>query len=539
MNIAATRGQPRKPIVKPSVKRQVYRNQSPPELYEHAVRRGEGLIAAGGAFCAVTKPHTGRSPNDKFLVREPESSERIWWGTVNRPVTPEQFAALRAAVDAHLSGQDLFVRDVFAGADPAHRVPIRFTTPNAWHALFIHNMFLRPSPGELERFTPAFQVLHAPELHADPATHGTNSGTFVVISLAQKTILIGGTRYAGELKKSIFTLLNYLLPVKGVLSMHCSANIGPDGDTALFFGLSGTGKTTLSADPDRGLIGDDEHGWSDLGVFNFEAGCYAKVIRLSRTTEPEIYATTRRFGTVLENVVVDPATRAIDLDSADITENTRASYPIQFIPNHVPDGRGGHPRHVIFLTCDAFGIMPPIARLSPEQAMYHFLSGYTAKVAGTERGVTEPKETFSACFGAPFLPLQPDVYAQMLGERLARHNVPCWLVNTGWTGGPFGVGERLSLPHTRAMVRAALAGRLDDVATRREPVFHLEVPTEIPDVPAELLDPRGSWSDPAEYDAQAARLAALFHKNFEQFAGRVPAPVREAGPPATAGVEVD
>jgi phosphoenolpyruvate carboxykinase (ATP) len=524
--------------VKFSADQQVHRNLSPVELYEHAIRRGEGMLAAGGPFCAVTTPHTGRSPNDKFLVQEPDTKERIWWGKVNRPVTPEQFDRLRAQVEAHLRGQEVFVRDVFAGADPAHRVPIRFVTPNAWHALFVHNMFLRPSREDLERFSPAFQVLHAPELQADPAAHGTSSGTFIVVSLAQKTILIGGTRYAGELKKSIFTLLNYLLPVKGVLSMHCSANIGPDDDSALFFGLSGTGKTTLSADPERRLIGDDEHGWSDEGVFNFEGGCYAKVIRLSRKTEPEIYATTRMFGTVLENVIVNPATRAIDLDSAEITENTRASYPIQFIPNHVPDGRGGHPRNVVFLTCDAFGIMPPIARLSHEQAMYHFLSGYTAKVAGTERGVTEPKETFSACFGAPFLPLQPDVYAQMLGERLAQHDVQCWLVNTGWTGGPFGVGERMSLPHTRAMVRAALSGNLTDVATRREAVFNLEVPTEIDGVPAELLDPRSTWSDPAEYDAQAARLAALFHKNFEQFAGRVPAAVREAGPPPAAGVGV-
>jgi phosphoenolpyruvate carboxykinase (ATP) len=524
--------------VKFSAEQQVHRNLSPVELYEHAIRRGEGVLAAGGPFCAVTSPHTGRSPNDKFLVQEPETKDRIWWGKVNRPVTPEQFDRLRAKVEAHLREQAVFVRDVFAGADPAHRVPIRFVTPNAWHALFVHNMFLRPSREDLERFSPAFQVLHAPELQADPAAHGTSSGTFIVVSLAQKTILIGGTRYAGELKKSIFTLLNYLLPVKGVLSMHCSANIGPDDDSALFFGLSGTGKTTLSADPERRLIGDDEHGWSDEGVFNFEGGCYAKVIRLSRKTEPEIYATTRMFGTVLENVIVNPATRAIDLDSAEITENTRASYPIQFIPNHVPDGRGGHPRNVIFLTCDAFGIMPPIARLSPEQAMYHFLSGYTAKVAGTERGVTEPKETFSACFGAPFLPLPPDVYAQMLGELLARHDVQCWLVNTGWTGGPFGVGERMSLPHTRAMVRAALSGSLADVATRREPVFNLEVPTEIDGVPAELLDPRSTWSDPAEYDAQAARLAALFHKNFEQFAGRVPGAVRAAGPPPPAGVGV-
>jgi phosphoenolpyruvate carboxykinase (ATP) len=509
----------------------VHRNLTPPELYEHAVRRGEGVIAEGGPFCAVTTPHTGRSPNDKFLAQEPTSSERISWGKVNQPFPPERFERLRADVAAHLNGQELFVRDVYAGADPAYRVPIRFVTPNAWHALFVYNMFLRPGAGDLHAFVPGFEVLHAPEFHADPAVHGTRSGTFIVISFAQKTILIGGTRYAGELKKSIFTILNYLLPSQGVLSMHCSANVGEGGDVALFFGLSGTGKTTLSADPERRLVGDDEHGWSGQGIFNFEGGCYAKVIRLSRDGEPEIYATTRMFGTVLENVVVDPETRAIDLDSPEITENTRASYPIHFIPNHIPGGMAGHPSHIVFLTCDAFGVMPPIARLTPAQAMYHFLSGYTAKVAGTERGVTEPKETFSACFGAPFLPLHPHVYAEMLGERIARHGVQCWLVNTGWTGGPFGVGHRMRLSHTRAMIRAALSGRLDRAATRREPVFGLEVPQHVPGgVPDQVLDPRHTWSDAAAYDAQAARLAALFQKNFEGFAERVHVAVRGAGP---------
>lgn len=508
----------------------MYRNLTPPELYEHAVRRREGVVTASGPFCAVTSPHTGRSPNDKFLVQEADSSDRIWWGKINQPLAPDRFERLRADVEAHLKDQELFVRDVFAGADPAYRLPIRFVTPNAWHALFVYNMFLRPGDGDLSRFAPGFQVLHAPEFHADPAVHGTKSGTFIVVSLAQKTILIGGTRYAGELKKSIFTILNYLLPQQGVLSMHCSANVGANDDTALFFGLSGTGKTTLSADPERRLIGDDEHGWSDQGIFNFEGGCYAKVIHLSRDGEPEIYATTEMFGTVLENVDVDPQTGAIDLDSQRITENTRASYPIHFIPNHVPEGRAGHPDHVLFLTCDAFGIMPPIAKLTPAQAMYHFLSGYTAKVAGTERGVTEPKETFSACFGAPFLPLQPQVYAEMLGERIARHGVRCWLVNTGWTGGPYGVGQRMALSHTRTMIRAALAGQLDGVPTRRESVFCLEVPQHVPGVPDAVLDPRATWSDPAAYDAQAGRLAELFRKNFEQFAERVPAAVREAGP---------
>jgi phosphoenolpyruvate carboxykinase (ATP) len=513
-----------------SIEQRVYRNLTPTQLYEHATRRREGIVTAGGPFCAVTSPHTGRSPNDKFIVQEPDSSGHIWWGKVNQPIAPAHFEQLKKDVKAHLAGQEIFIRDVYAGADPDYRLPIRFVTPNAWHALFVYNMFLRPADGELSRFSPGFQVLHAPEFQADPAIHGTKSGTFIVVSLAHKTILIGGTRYAGELKKSIFTILNYLLPQQGVLSMHCSANVGKQGDTALFFGLSGTGKTTLSADPERQLIGDDEHGWSDHGIFNFEGGCYAKVIRLSAEGEPEIYATTEMFGTVLENVDVNPETGAIDLNSQRITENTRASYPIHYIPNHVPEGMAGHPKHVVFLTCDAFGIMPPIARLTPAQAMYHFLSGYTAKVAGTERGVTEPKETFSACFGAPFLPLPPTVYAEMLGERIARHRVHCWLVNTGWTGGPYGVGKRMSLALTRAMVRAAFSGALDTVPTRREPVFGFEVPLHVPDVPDDVLDPRATWKNGADYDAHAVRLTALFRKNFEQFADRVPKAVREAGP---------
>ena len=513
-----------------STEQRLYRNLTPSQLYEHALRRGEGVVTSAGPFSAVTSPHTGRSPNDKFLVQEPDSTGQIWWGKVNQPITPQKFARLKADVEAHLSGQELFVRDVYAGADPAFRLPIRFMTPNAWHALFVYNMFLRPADGELSSFEPEFEVLHAPEFHADPAIHGTRSGTFIIVSFAQRTILIGGTRYAGELKKSIFSVLNYLLPLQGVLSMHCSANVGKQGDCALFFGLSGTGKTTLSADPERRLIGDDEHGWSDEGIFNFEGGCYAKVIRLSREGEPEIFATTEMFGTVLENVDVDPATRAADLDSQRITENTRASYPIHYIPNHVPEGMAGHPAHVVFLTCDAFGVMPPIAKLTAEQTMYHFLSGYTAKVAGTERGVTEPKETFSACFGAPFLPLHPSVYAKMLGERIARHGVQCWLVNTGWTGGPYGVGHRMDLKSTRAMIRASLAGALDKVPTRREPVFGLQVPQHVPGVADSLLDPRTTWNDPAAYDAQANNLTALFRKNFEQFAELVPVSVREAGP---------
>src|SRR5438128_10363523 len=509
----------------------VHWNLSPAALYEHAVRRGEGVITEGGAFCAVTSQHTGRSTNDKFVVREASSHADIWWGRVNQPFEEAQFDRLRADVARHLNDQELFVRDLFAGADPNHRIAIRFVTPNAWHALFVSNMFLRPTPADLGSFIPSWLVLHAPELPADPAVHGTRSGTFIVVNFGKQTILIGGTRYAGELKKSVFTILNYLLPRRGVLPMHCAANLGEAADVALFFGLSGTGKTTLSADPERALLGDDEPGWPDSGVFNFEGGCYAKVIRLSREGEPEIYATTHMFGTVLENVVVDPDTRAIDLDSDRITENTRASYPIHYIPNHVPGGAGGHPSHILFLTCDAFGVMPPIAQLTPEQALYHFLSGYTAKVAGTERGVTAPRETFSACFGAPFLPLHPHVYAEMLGERIAKHGVQCWLVNTGWTGGPAGVGHRMRLGHTRAMVRAALAGRLDRIATEREPVFGLEVPTRVPGgVPDEVLRPRGTWPDPVAYDAAAGRLAGLFQQNFRQFADLVHPAVREAGP---------
>jgi phosphoenolpyruvate carboxykinase (ATP) len=515
-----------------SIEQRVYRNLTPSQLYEHAQRRREGVVTADGPFCAVTSPHTGRSPNDKFVVEEPATKSRIWWGKVNQPISAHHFERLKADVKAHLNTQEVFIRDVYACADPAYRYPIRFVTPNAWHALFVYNMFLRPADGDLSRFAPSIQVLHAPEFQADPAVHGTKSGTFIVLSLAHKTILIGGTRYAGELKKSIFSILNYLLPERGVLSMHCSANIGKQGDTALFFGLSGTGKTTLSADAERRLIGDDEHGWSDQGIFNFEGGCYAKVIRLSREGEPEIYATTEMFGTVLENVDCEATTGAINLNSQRITENTRASYPINFIPNHVPEGMGGHPQHVVFLTADAFGIMPPIARLSGAQAMYHFLSGYTAKVAGTERGVTEPKETFSACFGAPFLPLHPHVYAEMLGERLAKHRVQCWLVNTGWTGGPYGTGERMKLALTREIVRAALAGQLDDVPTRREPVFGFAVPRHVPNVPDGVLDPRATWSDPAAYDEKAAHLASLFRRNFEQFAGNVATEVRESGPRA-------
>jgi phosphoenolpyruvate carboxykinase (ATP) len=507
----------------------IHANLTLPMLIEHALRRGEGTLTDRGAFTAVTAPHTGRSAKDKFLVDDPGLTERIWWEK-NVRMDPAAFERLQEDVRAYLDAREVFVQDLFAGADPAYRLAVRFVTPNAWHALFVRNMFIRAVPAELAQFRPGFTVLHAPDLQADPARHGTRSGTFVVINFVKRIVLIGGTRYAGEMKKSIFTALNYLLPPQHVLPMHCSANVGPSGDTAIFFGLSGTGKTTLSADPSRQLIGDDEHGWSDRGVFNFEGGCYAKVIRLRPETEPEIYAASQMFGTVLENVVLDPATRAVNFDADTITENTRACYPIDAIPNHLPSGAGGHPRNIVLLAADAFGVMPPIARLTPEQAMYHFLSGYTAKVAGTERGVTEPSATFSACFGAPFLPLHPSVYARMLGERIAKHRVNAWLVNTGWTGGPYGVGTRMKLPYTRAMLHAALSGALENVKYTKDPVFGFQVPVSVPDVPAQVLSPKATWSDAAAYDRQATRLAAMFRENFEQYRADVPASVAGAGP---------
>ncbi len=507
----------------------IHANLTPPALIEHALRRGEGQLTDCGAFAAVTTPHTGRSPRDKFIIEEPGGADRIW-REKNPRLDPVAFERLHDDVRGYLDAREVFVQDLFAGADPAYRTPVRFISPNAWHALFVRNMFIRSLPAELAHFRPGFTVLHAPDFQADPARHGTRSSTFVVIHFGRKLVLIGGTRYAGEMKKSIFSAMNYLLPAAGVMPMHCSANVGASGDTAIFFGLSGTGKTTLSADPSRQLIGDDEHGWSDRGVFNFEGGCYAKVIRLRPDTEPEIYRAAQTFGTVLENVVLDPTTRGVDFDSDHFTENTRACYPIYYIPNHLPSGAGGHPRNVVFLTADAFGVMPPIARLTPEQAMYHFLSGYTAKVAGTERGVTEPSATFSACFGAPFLPLHPGVYARMLGERIARHNAKVWLVSTGWTGGPYGVGTRMKLSHTRAMVRTALAGGLDNASFTRDPVFGFEVPAEVPEVPSALLSPRSTWSDPAAYDAQARKLATMFRENFEQYRAEATEGAAAAGP---------
>jgi len=505
-------------------------NLSPVQLYEEALQRGEGRMAHMGGFAAVTVPHTGRSPNDRFIVRDSATEETVDWGSVNVPLSSEHYQALRAEVVAHLNGRELFVRDARAGEDPAAGLNVRVITPNAWHNLFAYNMFLRPSPEELEEMEPGFTVLHAPEVEADPARHGTRSSTFVAVNFSAREVLIGGTNYAGEIKKSIFSVLNYMLPDLGILPMHCSANVGEEGDVALFFGLSGTGKTTLSADPERGLIGDDEHGWGPNGVFNFEGGCYAKVINLSAEAEPEIYKATQMFGTILENVVLTEPSREIAFGDGNITENTRASYPIHYIPNAILPGLGGHPEHVIFLTCDAFGVLPPIARLSPDQAMYHFLSGYTAKVAGTERGVTEPKAAFSACFGAPFLPRHPAEYADMLGEKLEEHGSRVWLVNTGWSGGGFGVGNRMKIAHTRAMVRAALLGKLDTVATQEDPVFGLHVPTDVPGVPGNVLTPRSTWADGEAYDAAARKLAGMFRENFRKYADRAPVRIRNAGP---------
>jgi phosphoenolpyruvate carboxykinase (ATP) len=509
---------------------QVYWNPTTSLLYSHALIRGEGQLAEGGPLVVDTGMHTGRSPNDKFLVREPGSEDRLWWGTVNRSIEEDRFDGLRAKVVSFLDDQDVYVVDAFAGADAAHRLPLRVVTYSPWHALFAKTLFIDPPERELRRLEPEALVLHAPAVEADPVADGTRSGTFVVLHPSRSEVLIGGTYYAGEIKKSIFTLMNDRLPLRGVMPMHCSANVGEDGRVAVFFGLSGTGKTTLSADPERHLVGDDEHGWSDDGIFNMEGGCYAKVIRLSAEAEPEIYATTHAFGTVLENVVMDER-GVLDLDDDTKTENTRAAYKLEQIPNHLPTKQAEHPTSVVMLTADAFGVLPPIARLTREQALFYFLSGYTAKVAGTEIGVTEPQATFSACFGAPFWPQPPAVYAHLLGQRLDKHGSTVWLVNTGWTGGPCtGAGSRMPIAATRAMLHAALAGKLDDVAFRTDDVFGFEVPISVPGVDKRLLDPRSTWPDPDEYDAQAAKLAQMFVENFEKFGDSVPPEIAAAGP---------
>jgi len=519
--------------------KEVHWNLSTPDLYENIIRRSEGVLSHLGAICVETGEYTGRAPNDKFIVQESSSEENIWWGKINRPFTVEQFDALHSRVLAYLQGREIFVQDCCAGADPSHQLHIRIITETAWHSLFARNMFIQITDTvKLESHVPGFTVIHVPGFKAIPSIDGTNSEVFVIVDYGKQLVLIGGTSYAGEIKKSIFSVLNYILPHKdNVLSMHCSANIGGEGDSAVFFGLSGTGKTTLSADKDRALIGDDEHGWSDDGVFNFEGGCYAKVIRLSKEAEPDIYECTRRFGTILENVRLDASTRRLDLDDASLTENTRASYPISHIPNATPSGQGNHPKNVIMLTCDAYGIMPPVAKLTPEQAMYHFISGYTAKIAGTEKGLSrEPSAIFSTCFGAPFMTLHPSVYANMLGEKIAKHNVSCWLVNTGWTGGPYGVGNRMKIAHTRSMIKAILEGQLEKVATFKDPVFGLAIPEKVENVPSEILNPRNTWKRPEDYDKKAKELANQFVENFKEYEKTVSKEILAASPrPAGTG----
>ncbi len=514
----------------------IHPNLGTEQLVEQAVARGEGKLAKHGPLVVETGPHTGRSAKDKFIVRDETTEDTVWWGKVNASMTSEHFANLKQDFLAALGDkEDLFVADLFGGSQPEHRVNVRVINEMAWHNLFIRTLLVRPTEQELEGFVPEYTIIDLPSFRADPARHGCRSETVIAVNLTEKLILIGGTKYAGEMKKSVFGILNYLLPAKGVMPMHCSANIGPDGKTAVFFGLSGTGKTTLSADASRTLIGDDEHGWSDTAVFNFEGGCYAKMIRLSEEAEPEIYATTRRFGTVLENVVMDENTRELDFDDNSLAENTRGAYPIDFIPNTSEDNLGPVPSNVVMLTADAFGVLPPIARLTPDQAMYHFLSGYTAKVAGTEIGVTEPEATFSTCFGAPFMPRHPSVYGNLLKERIAKGGVQCWLLNTGWTGGKYGVGNRMPIKATRALLNAALDGDLDDVEYRKDPNFGFDVPVHVPALAAQgidqtILDPRSTWADKDEYNATARKLVKLFIDNFAEFEPHVDEGVRAAAP---------
>ena len=505
-------------------------NLSTAELYELALRESEGILAAEGPLVVRTGTHTGRSPRDKFIVVEPSSEAKVWWGDVNHPISEAHYDRLRERLMTYVRERDLFSQDLFIGAHPAHRRSLRVYTETAWASIFARNLFRNPTPADLAAFKPNFTIINVPSFQADPATEGTRSSTAILVHLKRMEIIIVGTMYAGEIKKSAFTVMNYLMPDEGVLPMHSSINVGNDGDAVVFFGLSGTGKTTLSADPQRSLIGDDEHGWGPAYTFNFEGGCYAKTIRLSPMYEPDIFSATKRFGTILENVDIDPVTRNLDLDSERFTENTRAAYPLEFIGNADPNGVAGTPRTVVFLTADAFGVLPPISRLTREQAAYHFISGYTAKLAGTEIGVKEPSATFSAGFGAPFLPRHPGVYAHMLMDRLEEFDVPVWLVNTGWTGGPYGVGQRMNINHTRNMVRAAINGALANVPTIEDPIFRVAVPSAVPGVPTEVLFPRTTWSDPAEYDLAATRIAAMFHANFAAYADGVSPEVRDAGP---------
>ncbi len=512
--------------------RRVYWNLSPEALYEEIVFRREARLSRQGPIVVSTGRHTARSANDKFVVREPSTEGKIWWGEYNRPFSPDRFDGLVARLQAYLQGRDVFVQDCHVIADPEYRMPIRIVTELAWHSLFARNMFLPlASKEECRQHIPEFTVLAVPSFASSEAIDGTRSDTFIILNFAKRLCIIGNSGYGGEIKKSIFTALNFLLPLKGVMPMHCSANVGKKGDVALFFGLSGTGKTSLSADPSRGLIGDDEHGWSERGIFNFEGGCYAKVIRLSPTAEPQIYACTRRFGTILENVILDPVTREIDLDDEAITENTRASYPLEFIENAVPEKAAGHPKNIVLLTCDASGVMPPIARLTPDQALYQFVSGYTSKIAGTEVGLgKEPQRTFSTCFGAPFMVHHPSHYADLLREKIQKHGVNCWLVNTGWNGGPYGVGKRISIAHTRALLNAALTGELMSVEYTRDPVFGFEVPKVCTGIPESVLTPAASWPDREEYMRKYRELGARFVENFRKFEDQVRPEIREAGP---------
>jgi phosphoenolpyruvate carboxykinase (ATP) len=509
--------------------KRVYWNFEAPALYEQSLSRSESQLVRGGAILADTGVHTGRSPKDKFVVRDAETEDKVWWDN-NGAISRDQFDTLLADFLAHAEGKELFAQDLYGGADPTHRVRARVFTEFAWHSLFIRNLLIRPERGELPTYAPDLTIVDLPSFRADPSRHGCRSETIIACDFARKIVLIGGTSYAGEMKKSVFTYLNYILPPRNVMPMHCSANVGRDGDVAVFFGLSGTGKTTLSADPNRILLGDDEHGWGPHGVFNFEGGCYAKTIRLSREAEPEIYATTERFGTVLENVIVDPITREPDFDNASRTENTRCAYPLDFIPNASSTGRAGHPRNIVMLTADAFGVLPPIAKLTGAEAMYHFLSGYTAKVAGTEKGVKDPEATFSTCFGAPFMPRHPSVYGNLLRDLISRHHVDCWLVNTGWTGGKFGVGRRMPIRVTRRLLTAALDGSLSRADFRRDPYFGFAVPTSVPGVEPHILYPVKTWQDKAAFADTAKRLVDMFQQNFTRFEGHVDADVKAAAP---------
>jgi phosphoenolpyruvate carboxykinase (ATP) len=516
-----------KTVIRP---KKIYRNLTPPLLYEEVIRRGEALMAENGPLVIYTGKCTGRSPNDKFIVREPLSQENVWWGSINKPFDADNFERLKNRIVDYFAGRELFIQDCYGGADPEYQFPARIIADTAWESLFAYNMFIHANPAPMQEFLPGFTVIVASDFETEPAIDGTRSDVVVAIHLAQKLALIAGTRYAGEIKKTVFTVLNYLFPLQGILPMHCAANIGSAGDTALFFGLSGTGKTTLSADPKRRLIGDDEHGWSDRGIFNFEGGCYAKVIRLNAKDEPQIYAMTQRFGTILENVVIDFETRKIDLADETITENTRASYLLSQLDNFEPSGMGNHPQNIIFLTADAFGVLPPISRLTPEQAMYHFLSGYTAKIAGTEKGVKTPQATFSTCFGGPFMVHHPTVYANLLGEKMKKYHSQCWMINTGWTGGPYGIGQRMKITYTRAMIDALLAGELKDVSYEPDPVFGFMIPAACPGVPSEVLKPRFTWPDQTAYDQQAQKLAQMFKENFRQFSDAVLPEILAAGP---------